>query len=110
MSYSFEDGEDDYTMENVVSQAKDLYPAPDKTRAMLSFGDRVVHDQSDELQRTIRTYLLRYCRDYNVKTTELKLRATLYFVPERQPHPNVHVEAGITRLLLEVNGPRCAQR
>ncbi len=110
MSYIFEDGEDDYTMENVMSQAKDLYPAPEKTRAMLSFGDRVVHDQRDELQRTIRTYLLRYCRDYNVKTTELKLRATLYFVPETRPHLVADEEAAITRLLLRVNGPQCARR
>ena len=58
MSYIFEEGEDDYTMENVLSQAKDLYPTPEKTRPMLSLCDRVLHDQSDELQRTIRTYLL----------------------------------------------------
>ena len=73
MSNIFEEGEDDYTMEDVLSQAKDLYPAPEKTRPILSLCDRVLHDQSEELQKTMRT--------------NLELRATLDFVEETHPPP-----------------------
>ena len=74
-------------MEDVLSQAKDLYPAPEKTRPMLSLCDRVLHDQSEELQKTIRTYLLHYCDNYHKNTTDLELRATLDFVEETHPPP-----------------------
>ena len=80
MSYIFEEGEDDCTMGNVLSRAKDMYPTPKNQRPVLSLCDRVLDDQSAELQTPMRTYLHRYCRDYNVNTTKLQLRATLIFV------------------------------
>ena len=80
MGCTFEEGEDDCTMGNVLSRAKDMYPTPKNRRPVLSLCDRVLDDQSAELQTPMRTYLHRYCRDYNGNTTKLQLRATLIFV------------------------------
>ena len=74
-------------MANVMFEAKDLFPTPEKTRPVLSLWDRVLHDQSEELQKTIRTYLLHYCDNYSKYTTNLELRATLDFVEETHPPP-----------------------
>ena len=88
MSYIYEFGEDDYTMANVMFRAKDLFPTPEKTRPILTLCDRVLHDQSEELQKTIKTYLLHYCENYSKQTSFLELRATLDFVEETHPPPH----------------------
>ena len=75
MGCTFEEGEDDCTMGNVLSRAKDMYPTPKNRRPVLSLCDRVLDDQSAELQTPIRTYLHRYCRDYNSNSTKLQLRS-----------------------------------
>ena len=80
MGCTFAEGEDDCTMGKVLSWVKDMYPTPKNRRPVLSLCDRVLDDQSAELQTPIRTYLHRYCRDYNSNSTKLQLRATLIFV------------------------------
>ena len=87
MSCIYEFGEDDYTMANVMFEAKDIFPTPKQTRPVLTLCDRVLHDQSEELQKTIRTYLLHYCENYNKNTGFLELRATVDFVEDTHPPP-----------------------
>ena len=87
ISYIYEFGADVNTMANVMFRAKDLFPTPEKTRPILSLCDRVLHDQSEELQKTIRTYLLHYCENYNKNTGFLELRATVDFVEDTHPPP-----------------------
>ena len=65
----------------------DLYPGQANARPMLWLCDRVLHDQSDELDWTIRGYLRHCCRDYNEKNAKLQLRATLIFVTDTDPPP-----------------------
>ena len=65
----------------------DLYPGQANARPMLWLCDRVLHDQSDELDWTIRGYLRHCGRDYNEKNAKLQLRATLIFVTDTDPPP-----------------------
>ena len=88
MYWTFEEGEDDYTMGDVLSWVKDKYTTPKNRRQELALCDRVLDDTSTDLETPIRTYLHRYCRDYNSNSTELQLRGTLIFVNniERSDH------------------------
>ena len=62
MYWTFEEGEDDYTMGHVLSWAKDKYTTPKNRRQELALCDRVLDDTSTDLETPIRTYLHRYCR------------------------------------------------
>ena len=79
ISYTFGPGQDDYTMGNVLYQAKNMYPTPDNKRPRLSLCGCVLDDESEEMYMKIRAYLHRYCDDYNENTAELQLHATLIF-------------------------------
>ena len=91
MYWTFEEGEDDYTMGDVLSWAKDKYTTPKNRRQELALCDRVLDDTSTDLETPIRTYLHRYCRDYNSNSTELQLRGTLIFVNNTERSDNMFV-------------------
>ena len=57
MQWTFEEGENDYTMGHVLSWAKDKYPTPQNGRHVLALCDRVLDDTSTDLETPIRTYL-----------------------------------------------------
>ena len=88
-THCFEKGEDDYTMGDVLSWVKDKYPTPQNRRHKLALCDRVLDDTSTNLETPIRTYLHRYCRDYNSNSTELQLRCTLIFVNNIERSDNI---------------------
>ena len=88
ITYIYEFGEDVFTMANVMFRAKDCFPPPENTRPILTLCNRALHDQSEELQKTIKTYLLHYCENYSKQTSFLELRATLDYVEETHPPPH----------------------
>ena len=88
ISYMCEFGEEDvFTMATVMFRTKDCFPPPENTRPILTLCNRALHDQSEELQKTIKTYLLHYCENYSKQTSFLELRATLDFVEETHLPP-----------------------
>ena len=101
MHWTFEEGEDDYTMGHVLSWAKDKYPTPQNGRHVLALCDRVLDDTSTDLRTPIRTYLHRYCDDYNSNSTELQLRSALIFVNnwDRSDEPSTNLETSIRTYL-----------
>ena len=101
MHWTFEEGEDDYTMGHVLSWAKDKYPTPQNGRHVLALCDRVLDDTSTDLRTPIRTYLHRYCHDYNSNSTELQLRSALIFVNnwDRSDEPSTNLETSIRTYL-----------
>ena len=88
-THCFEEGEDDWTMGDVLSWVKEEYPTPQNRRHMLALCDRVLDEPSTNLETPIRTYLHRYCRDYNSNSTELQLRCTLIFVNNIERSDNI---------------------
>ena len=91
MHWTFEEGENDYTMGHVLSWAKDKYPTPQNGRHVLALCDRVLDDTSTDLETPMRTYLHRHCRDYNSNSTELQLRGALIFVNNIERSDNMFV-------------------
>ena len=106
MSYIFEEGEDDCTMGNVLSRAKDLYPMPEETRPFLDLCGHVLEAKSAFLQTTVRSYLHWHCRDYNRNTTELQLRATLIFVNKHTALPRHLITWEDRKFTLEIHVER----